>query len=447
MKRIIIGFEIHQPFRIRKDFFWNPRFRQGLEDRFFDTELNRGIFERIARNCYIPATSIILESIEEAEKEGKEVKYFFSISGTFLEQAERWGKDVIELFQQLSYTHKVEFLAQTYYHSITSLWEDKSEWIEQVKMHKETIKSYFGQEPTTFENTELLVNRKIVEEVEKMGFKAIIAEGTEKNLKGKGPNYVYKLKGNNISILFRNYRLSDDVAFRFSNKAWDQYPLTASKYADWIRESEGNVGLVFIDYETFGEHHKRDTGILDFLKWLPIELANRNIELVLPKEVYNDTYSEIELDTTTSWADIEKNEKSWLGNIMQWAYDDMVRRSEMPSKELGKEYTRIWRYFTSSDNYYYLFLGTGGPAEVHSYFNAFGSPIDAFINEFYAISTFLHEELDKLKIKNEPYIFTLENRRGPIAWNEREFMEIIMRDEKFKHHLNNLKEWLRNEKS
>ncbi|MEM3280807.1 MAG: alpha-amylase, partial [Saccharolobus sp.] len=114
MKRIIIGFEIHQPFRIRKDFFWNPRFRQGLEDRFFDTELNRGIFERIARNCYIPATSIILESIEEAEKEGKEVKYFFSISGTFLEQAERWGKDVIELFQQLSYTHKVEFLAQTY---------------------------------------------------------------------------------------------------------------------------------------------------------------------------------------------------------------------------------------------------------------------------------------------------------------------------------------------
>ena len=119
----------------------------------------------------------------------------------------------------------------------------------------------------------------------------------------------------------------------------------------------------------------------------------------------------------------------------------------MPSKELGKESTRIWRYFTTSDNYYYLFLGTGGPAEVHSYFNAFGSPIDAFINEFYAISTFLHEELDKLKIKNEPYIFTLENRRGPVAWNEKEFMEIIMRDEKFKHHLNNLKEWLRNEKS
>ncbi|WP_338601794.1 glycoside hydrolase family 57 protein [Sulfolobus tengchongensis] len=446
MKRIILGFEVHQPFRIRKDFFWNPRFRQNLEDRFFDTERNREIFERIKKNCYIPATSIILNSIERAEEEGREIKYFFSISGTFLEQAERWGKEVIELFQQLSYTHKVEFLAQTYYHSVTGLWEDKSEWKEQVKMHKEAIRTYFDQNPTTFENTELITNKEIVEEAEKMGFKMILSEGTERNLKGRSPNYVYKLKQHEIRILFRNYRLSDDIAFRFSNPQWDQYPLTASKYADWISASEGNVGLIFIDYETFGEHHKEHTGILEFLRWLPIELSKREVEMVTPKDVYNDVYHEIDIDHTTSWADIEKDEKSWLGNIMQWAYDDAVRRGEMPSKELGNEYLKVWRYFTTSDNYYYLFLGSGGPAEVHSYFNAFGSPIDAFINEFYAITAFIHEELQKLSIKNEPYIFTLGNKRASIAWNEKEFMEVVMRDERFKAHLKNLRLWLGNEK-
>ncbi len=443
MKRIIIGFEVHQPFRIRRDFFWNPRFRQSLEDRFFDTEMNREIFERIKRNCYIPATTTILNSIENAEEEGRDVKYFFSLSGTFLEQAERWGKEVIDLFQQLAYTHKVEFLSQTYFHSVTGLWEDKTEWREQVKMHKKLIESYFKQTPVTFENTELITNKSIIEEAEKFGFKNVILEGTESNLKGRSPNYIYRLKGHEISILFRNYRLSDDIAFRFSNKKWDQYPLTASKFADWISMSEGNVGLIFIDYETFGEHHKADTGILEFLEWLPKELNNRGVEMVLPKEVHNDAYNEIDITQTSSWADIEKNEKSWLGNIMQWAYDDAVRRAEMPSKELGSDYLKVWRYFTTSDNYYYLFLGSGGPAEVHSYFSSFGSPIDAFINEFYAILTFLHEELAKLNIKNEPYIFMVNGRRSSIAWNEKEFMEVIMRDEKFKEHLKYLKEWLR----
>jgi len=446
MKRIILGFEVHQPFRIRRDFFWNPRFRQSLEDRFFDTERNKDIFERIKKNCYIPATNIILNSIERAEEEGKDVKYFFSISGTFLEQAERWGREIIDLFQQLAYTHKVEFLAQTYYHSVTGLWEDKSEWREQIKMHRDAIKSYFGQYPTTFENTELITKRDIIEEAERMGFKMMLSEGTSRNLRGRSPNYVYKLKGHEIRILFRNYILSDDIAFRFSNPNWDQYPLTASKYADWISKSEGNVGLIFVDYETFGEHHKEHTGILEFLKWLPIELENKGVEMMMPKDVYNDVYDEIEISHTTSWADIEKDEKSWLGNIMQWAYDDAVRRAEMPSRELGNEYLRVWRYFTTSDNYYYLYLGHGSPAEVHSYFNAFGSPIDAFINEFYTISTFIHEEINKLNIKNEPYIFMLGDKRASIAWNEKEFMEIVMRDERFKTHLKNLRQWLGNEK-
>jgi len=442
MNKLTVGFEVHQPFRIRRDMFWNPIYRGYLEERFIDMKVNREIFEKVRRRCYVPATSIILEEIERGEEEGRDVKFFFSISGTFLEQAEKWGRDVIELFQQLSYTHNVEFLAQTYYHSVTSMWEDLTEWRDQVKEHAELIRSYFKQTPRTFENTELLTNNRIIDEAGKMGFNAILSEGIERELRGKNPNYVYKHKDSDVSILFRNYRLSDDIAFRFSNKAWDQYPLTADKFSSWVKSTPGQNGLIFVDYETFGEHHDQSTGILEFLRWLPSSLNREGVSMTLPKEVSKDVYDNFEFQGTTSWADIRKDESSWLGNIMQWAYDDMVRRSEMPSKELGKERLKLWKYFTTSDNYYYMFLGEGGPAEVHSYFNAFGSPIDAFINEFFAINVFLDEELHKLNVKNEPYFFTLMDKRSSVAWNQKEFMEILKREPKFKSHEANLRRWL-----
>ncbi len=187
MNKLTVGFEVHQPFRIRRDMFWNPIYRGYLEERFIDMKVNREIFEKVRRRCYVPATSIILEEIERGEEEGRDVKFFFSISGTFLEQAEKWGRDVIELFQQLSYTHNVEFLAQTYYHSVTSMWEDLTEWRDQVKEHAELIRSYFKQTPRTFENTELLTNNRIIDEAGKMGFNAILSEGIERELRGKNP--------------------------------------------------------------------------------------------------------------------------------------------------------------------------------------------------------------------------------------------------------------------
>ncbi|MCY0873646.1 MAG: glycoside hydrolase family 57 protein [Acidianus infernus] len=442
--KIILGFEVHQPFRIRKDAFWNPRFRGNVLERFFDMELNKEIFNRIKRKCYIPATKIILEEIENAEDEGREVKFFFSLSGTFIEQAEKWGKDVLELFQVLSSTKKVEFLGQTYYHSITSLWEDKTEWKEQVREQKEIIKEYFKQEPQVFENTELITNPQILDMVEEMGYKGIIMEGKESILNGKSPNFVYRRKG--LTIFFRNYRLSDDIAFRFSLRNWDQYPLTADKFANWVKDSPGQVVTIFVDYETFGEHHWPESGILDFLRWLPRELNKRGVKFALPRELINESYYDIDIQGTSSWADINKDESSWLGNIMQWAYDEAVRRAEMPSKELGGDYLKAWKYFTTSDNYYYLFTGGGGPAEVHNYFNAYSTPVDAFINEFYAINAFLNEELHKLGINNEPFFFVKNGKRSSVAWNKKEFEEIIKRDESLKDHLKYLKEWLGNEK-
>ncbi|ARM75053.1 glycoside hydrolase family 57 protein [Acidianus manzaensis] len=442
--KVIIGFEVHQPFRIRKDAFWNPRIKGNAIDKYFDMELNKEIFERVKKKCYLPATKIILESIEKAENEDRRVRYFFSISGTFIEQAEKWGKDVLELFQILASTKKVEFLSQTYYHSVTSLWEDKTEWRDQVKEHKELIRQYFKQDPVVFENTELLTNPQIMDEVEKMGFKGIMMEGKDSVLKGKSPNFVYKRKG--LSVFPRNYRLSDDIAFRYSLRTWDQYPLTADKFANWVRDSFGQVITIFVDYETFGEHHWPESGILEFLRWLPEEITKRNVKMFTPKEMINEAYYDIDIQETSSWADINKDDTSWLGNIMQWAYDEGVRRSEMPSKELGNDYEKAWKYFTTSDNYYYLFTGGGGPAEVHSYFNAYSTPVDAFINEFYAINSFLNEELKELKINNEPFFFMKNGKRTSVAWNKKEFEEIVKRDESLKDNIKYLKEWIKDEK-
>ncbi len=438
----MLGFEVHQPFRIRRDYFWNPRIRGNLDERFFDTELNREIFVRAKTKCYIPATRILLEEIENAENEGREISFFFSISGTFLEQSEMWGKDVLELFSQLASTKKVEFLAQTYYHSVTSMWEDLYEWREQVKAHSEAIKSYFGQEPVTFENTELLMNRKIAEEAEKLGFKAVIAEGRE-DISGGNPNRVFRLKGGNIRIFLRNYRLSDDIAFRFSDTKWDQYPLTAEKFARWVAKSQGKVGLVFIDYETFGEHNWPESGIYNFLRWLPRELSKNGVELVKPMDMISEGGDELDFTSTVSWADLKKDESSWLGNIMQWAYDDSVRRGEMLAKSFGGEWLKAWRRFTSSDNYYYLFIGESSPMVVHSYFNSFNSPIDAFINEFYASSQFNFELLQKAGIRREPFVFLKGGKRGPIAWDRNTFEEIIKRNPQFSDMKKYVQDWLK----
>src|SRR4030066_1287382 len=333
-------FEVHQPHRLRRNLFWEGKvFRRlskdELFDYYFDTEVDREIFKRAARKCYFPSNQIILDVIDRYKHEKRQVKVSFSVSGVFLEQCEMFDKDLLETFRQLAETGCVEFLNQTYYHSISSLYPEKEEFIEQVKMHWQTVKSLLGYAPKVLENTELLYNNSIAKIVENLGYKGIFTEGVEKILGGKSPNYLYTPKGcKNIRMLLRNYKLTDDIGFRFSARWWSEWPLTADKYAHWLADTKGDCINIFPDYETFGEHHWPETGIHDFLKHLPEEILKwGNLQMATPSEVVEKHGSAGEIDVpekggTVSWADIERDSRGGLGNAMKWAYYTRLRTLE-----------------------------------------------------------------------------------------------------------------------
>ncbi len=418
MKDVVLVFEVHQPRRIKRNFLWeNKLFKRlgkgALFEHYFDTNVDKTIFRRASEKCYFPSNRILLELIDKHRNEKKEVKISFSISGVFLEQCQTFNKDLLESFKQLAETGCVEFLNQTYYHSLSSLYSDKEEFIEQIKMHQQITKDLLGYTPKIFENTELLYNNAVAKTVEKLGFKAIFTEGVERLLHGKSPNHLYSPKGcSRIKILLRNYKLTDDIGFRFSARWWNEWPLTADKYASWLSETPGECIVIFPDYETFGEHHWPETGIHDFLNHLPNEILKwLNLQMSTPSEVtekYEPT-GEIdvpELGGTVSWADLERDASCWLGNTMQWAYYTSLRRLEPLVKEtFNKEFLKTWRYFQTSDNLYYMFTAGGASGEVHSYFSPFGTPTDAFVTAQVAILDFENRVRLAAVVADEPFLF------------------------------------------
>jgi alpha-amylase len=313
---IVFVFEVHQPHRLRKNLFWeNKVFKRARKEElfnyYFDNETDKEIFERAAKKCYFPSNQILLDAIDEHKKTKKQVKVSFSVSGVFLEQCEMFSPDLLESFKQLAKTGRVEFLDQTYYHSIASLYPDKEEFMQQVLMHRDIIKSLLDYTPTVFENTELLYNNTIAKIVENLGYKGIYTEGIEKILGEKSPNYLYTPKGSGkIKLLLRNYKLTDDVGFRFSARWWSEWPLTADKYAHWLADTKGECITIFPDYETFGEHHWPETGIHDFLRHLPDEILKwPHLRMTTPSEAINSYQSKGEVDVpesegTVSWADL-----------------------------------------------------------------------------------------------------------------------------------------------
>jgi alpha-amylase len=258
MTSVCFYFQIHQPYRLK--WFWpNDKHSAGLEDYYFDTGLNEWTFHKVAKKCYWPATKNIFHNIELLKNEKKKFKVSYSLSGTILEQMERWDKDLLNLFKQMGETGCCEFICETRYHSLASLFDYRDEFIDQVKEQRQLVHDLLGQKPKVFRNTELLYHNTIAEEIEDMGFNAILAEGTDRVLEGwKSPNYVYKRKGGKIKVLLRNYKLSDDIGYRFSAKWWNQWPLTTEKYADWLSGNTGDTINLFMDYETFGEHQWED---------------------------------------------------------------------------------------------------------------------------------------------------------------------------------------------
>ena len=442
MTDVVFVFEVHQPHRLRRNLFWEGKIFRRLSkaelfDYYFDNEADREIFKRAARKCYFPSNQIILDVIDKRKHEQKQAKFSFSVSGVFFEQCEMFDKDLLESFRQLSATGNVEFLNQTYYHSIASLYPEKEEFIDQARMHKQTVKDLLGYTPKVFENTELLYNNTIAKTVEDMGYKGIYTEGVEKILGEKSPNYIYTPKGaKKIRVFLRNYKLTDDIGFRFSSRFWPEWPLTADKYAKWLSETKGECISIFPDYETFGEHHWPETGIHSFLQHLPDEILKfDHLQMVTPSEVVDKHASAGEVDVpeaegTVSWADIKRDQSGWLGNIMQWAYYTTLRRLEPLVKESeDPEFLKLWRDFQTSDHLYYMFTAGGGPGEVHSYFSPYESPMDAFV----AAQTLLNDFEARVRLAvltaNEPFLFYTdvgkEYYTGTMAWSLKGFIKAL----------------------
>jgi alpha-amylase len=379
MVNVCFYFQVHQPFRMRR---YNV-FNIGQNSEYFDEHKNREVMQKIARKCYLPTNTILLDLINKYKGTSRPVKFSFSITGTAVEQFKAYAPEVLESFKRLADTGHVEFLSETYYHSLSFLMSRK-EFISQVELHKKMIEENFGQSPKVFRNTELIFNNELAHHVEKMGYKAILAEGADHVLQWRSPNYVYKAKTtDSLRLLLKNYKLSDDIAFRFSQKSWSEYPLTADKFAHWVNNAPGSCVNLFMDYETFGEHQWEDTGIFKFLKSLPHELfKSKDTRFLSVSELSeHDPVGELDIHNFVSWADIERDLSAWRGNNMQESALHEIFAIEGIVKELGDErLLEDWRRLTTSDHYYYMCTKYFNDGDVHKYFNPYDTPYESYIN-------------------------------------------------------------------
>ncbi len=376
MASVCFYFQVHQPFRLRRYSVFDS------VPAYFDDAQNAEILRKVADRCYLPANRCIAELIKMHE--GR-FRVAYSLSGVVLDQFESIAPEVIESFQQLAETGCVEFLAETYHHSLAFLYS-RDEFTEQVALHHARIEALFGQRPTTFRNTELIYSNELAQTAHALGYEAVLAEGADQVLGYRSPNQVYVAPGLPIRVLLKNFRLSDDIAFRFSNQSWSEWPLNASKFAGWINEVNGDGHSVnlFMDYETLGEHQWKETGIFDFLMRLPSEiLQNEDNNFKWPKEVAS-TYEpagEFDAPHLISWADTERDLSAWLGNAMQSNALQETYNIEKAVKATGDEgLLTDWRRLQSSDHFYYMCTKYFADGDVHQYFNPYESPYDSYIN-------------------------------------------------------------------
>ncbi|MEA2069906.1 MAG: glycoside hydrolase family 57 protein [Asgard group archaeon] len=392
MPSVVFYFQVHQPFRLnpnfRRDRFLKNSSIDNLENLYFNNSFNKEIMNRVAKKCYLPANNLWLDIIDKYQQTSRKVKIAYSLSGTLLDQAERYQPDVLDSFKQLAETGCVEFLAETYYHSLTSIYGvNRQEFIEQVEMQKQAMHDLLGYTPTCFRNTELILNNSIMDSVAKMGFEVILSEGIEHILpQNKTANYVFQSKvAPSLKVLLRNYQLSDDVAFRFGSGRWEEYPLFADKYASWIASTQGDCINLFMDYESLGEHLWPETGIFEFLEHLPQELFKyESIKFQTPSEVIKTYQPKGEISIgdfeTISWAD-DRDIGAWLANPLQSISFEDQKYLEAPVKALNNsQILKLWRMLTTSDHLYYISQADAGPGEVHSYFSHYDHPMEAFAN-------------------------------------------------------------------
>jgi len=393
MPSVCFYFQVHQPLRLKHYTVFDNN------DQYFDEGKNAFICRKVANKCYLPTNRLLLDMIR---RYGGRFRIAYSITGVLLEQLQRYSPEVISTFDALAETGCVEFLAETYYHSLSFLYS-RDEFVEQVNKHIETINYLFGQKPRIFRNTELIYNNDLAALVESTGnFDAIITEGADHILGMRSPNFVYHPHGcRKLKLLLKNYSLSDDIAFRFSNHDWPQWPLTADKFSRWISNINGNGNVVnlFMDYETFGEHQWADTGIFDFIRHLPDEiLKHPDNNFKTPSEVVQSYQpaDTVDVPHIISWADTERDLSAWLGNAMQSNAIHELYRLEKKIKQTGDEnIIADWRKLQASDHFYYMCTKYFADGDVHKYFNPYDSPYDSYIN-FMNVLDNLHSRCARL---------------------------------------------------
>jgi alpha-amylase len=377
MASVCFYFQVHQPSRLRRYSVFDT------DRHYFDEQKNAELCRKIAGTCYLPANKMLLETIRQHE--GR-FRVAFSLTGVVLEQCQKYAPDVIQTLQELNATGCVEFLSETYYHSLSFLYS-REEFRSQVELHRQKIKELFGQEPRVFRNAELIYNNDLAHFVSHMGYDGVITEGADHILGYRSPNYVYRPPhAPRLKLLLKNYRLSDDIAYRFNNRAWEQWPLTAEKFAVWVNQINGNGFLcnLFFDYETFGDHQPADSGIFEFMRHLPAEvLKHSDNNFLTPSQVIDryDSVGEVDVPHMISWCDKERDLSAWLGNAMQSNALHELYKLEGPLKEKGdQELLTDWRKLTTSDHFYYMCTKYWADGNVHKYYNPYESPYDSYIN-------------------------------------------------------------------
>lgn len=400
MASICLYFQVHQPFRIKR----YSVFDIGKDHEYFNdssqTDLNnQKVLSKVARKSYLPANELFLELLEKHP--GFHIS--FSFSGVFLDQIEE-QKQLQKSFQRLVDTGKVEILSETYHHSLAFFYS-KKEFERQVLRHRQKIKEVFSYDPKVFRNTELAYNNEIAKWADESGYKAILSEGWDAVLGWRSPNFVYKPRGTkNIKLLMKNYKLSDDIAFRFSEKSWSSWPLTAEKFAKWVSNTNGNGHLVnlFMDYETFGEHQWAEHGIFEFLKNMPPALLSHpDNNFVTPSRAVDlyETMDEVDVQETITWADMERDLSAWTGNdIQESALSFIYSLEEDILASQDKKLIEDWRRMQTSDHFYYMCTKWFADGDVHKYFNPYDTPYDAFIS-FMNAANDLKLRVNKLKKK------------------------------------------------
>ncbi len=387
MPAICFYFQVHQPYRLRH----YTVFDIGKSHHYEDVDANKSILHKVAHKCYLPMNALIKELIDKYQGA---FRVSYSFSGTVLDQFEEYCPEVLASFQQLASTGCVEILDETYAHSLAFLYS-KDEFEQQVLLHRTRIEQLFGQSPTCFRNTELVYNNHLAKIIETMGYESILAEGADQILDWRSPNFIYQPSNcHKLKLLLRNYTLSDDIAFRFSNKGWQEFPLTAEKFAAWAHQTSAQAEVInlFVDYETFGEHQWESTGIFDFMRALPHHvLQHQDFSFLTPTEVVRSMAptAKLHVEKPISWADAERDLTAWIGNDMQQDAMEGVYKLEPLVRQVNNDALLLtWRRLQTSDHFYYMCTKWFSDGDVHKYFNPYGTPYEAYINYMNILADF-----------------------------------------------------------